>query len=141
MNTKSSTNIPKMTFLHYLVETSEQRNQGALEFVKTLQEPLENASRFLMNGVIDEFNQLRGMIKRLKQNCEQTDDEVKTQYTDFLEKADAQMDEADDIKERMREQSTRLAQYFCENEMNFNPDEFLDAFKHFCENIRTCQLV
>ncbi|XP_062586711.1 inverted formin-2-like isoform X2 [Saccostrea cucullata] len=46
MDTKSSSTC-KMSFLHYLVETSEQGDPGALKFVETLQEPLENASRFL----------------------------------------------------------------------------------------------
>ena len=44
MNTKSTSS--KRTLLHYLVETSEQKDPDALAFVDTLLEPLQKTSRY-----------------------------------------------------------------------------------------------
>lgn len=59
----------------------------------------------------------------------------------FLQEADADLEETQDVIERIRKQSSRLAQHFCENEKTFNLDEFLATFRHFCEKIKACQQV
>lgn len=137
MNTKSTTS--KRTLLHYLVETAEDKDPDALAFVDTLLEPLQKASRFTMEGITVEFNQLRKLVHRLKNQCDHEEDDVKSQFTDFLEEADADLEETQDVIERIRKQATRLAQHFCENEKTFNLDEFLSTFRQFCEKVKACQ--
>lgn len=54
------------------------------------------------------------------------------------------MTDLDDVDEgitRVKTLSTKLAAHYCENEKSFNLDEFLEAFKEFCENIKSCQQV
>ncbi|XP_022325197.2 inverted formin-2-like [Crassostrea virginica] len=137
MNTKSTSS--KRTLLHYLVETSEQKDPDALAFVDTLLEPLQKTSRFTMEGMVVEFNQLKKLVNRLKRQCEHVDEDVKKQFTEMLEEADADLEETQDVIERIRKQSSRLAQHFCENEKTFNLDEFLATFRQFCEKIKACQ--
>jgi hypothetical protein len=50
----------------------------------------------------------------------------------------------DDVEEgidRVKKLSTKLAEHYCENERTFNVDEFLETFREFCENIKSCQQV
>lgn len=39
----------------------------------------------------------------------------------------------------MKKLSSKLAVHYCENEKSFKIDEFLDAFKDFCEKIKACE--
>lgn len=41
----------------------------------------------------------------------------------------------------MKKLSNKLAEHYCENEKTFNVDEFLETFREFCENIKSCQQV
>lgn len=38
-----------------------------------------------MEGITVEFNQLRKLVHRLKNQCDHEEDDVKSQFTDFLE--------------------------------------------------------
>lgn len=38
-----------------------------------------------MEGITVEFNQLRKLVHRLKRQCDHVEDDVKTQFTEFLE--------------------------------------------------------
>lgn len=58
-----------------------------------------------------------------------------------MQEADADLEETQDVIERIRKQATRLAQHFCENEKTFNLDEFLSTFRQFCEKVKACQQV
>uniref|UniRef100_A0A8W8KM33 FH2 domain-containing protein n=1 Tax=Magallana gigas TaxID=29159 RepID=A0A8W8KM33_MAGGI len=60
-------------------------------------------------------------------------------FTEFLEEDDADLEETQDVIERIRKQATRLAQHFCENEKKFNLDEFLSTFRQFCGKVKACQ--
>lgn len=62
-------------------------------------------------------------------------------YDFDLQEADADLEETQDVIERIRKQATRLAQHFCENEKTFNLDEFLSTFRQFCEKVKACQQV
>lgn len=38
-----------------------------------------------MEGITVEFNQLRKLVHRLKHQCDHVEDDVKSQFTEFLE--------------------------------------------------------
>lgn len=38
-----------------------------------------------MEGITVEFNQLRKLVHRLKRQCDHVEDDVKSQFTEFLE--------------------------------------------------------
>lgn len=54
------------------------------------------------------------------------------------------MNDLEDVEEgisHVKALSTKMAEHFCENERSFSLDEFLETFKEFTENIKTCQQV
>lgn len=59
-------------------------------------------------------------------------------YSMFQEAANDITDTEEAI-ERMKKLSSKLAVHYCENEKSFKIDEFLDAFRDFCEKVKTCE--
>lgn len=138
INTKS--NVPRMTLLHHLVEEAEKKNKDALLFVDDLLDLLQKAARFSLTQTVTEFNQLRKHVEEIKTKVGKAEDEeVKGQFAEFMEEAMTDLDDVDEGITRVKTLSTKLAGHYCENEKSFNLDEFLEAFKEFCENIKTCQ--
>ncbi|XP_078327272.1 FH2 domain-containing protein 1-like [Crassostrea virginica] len=137
MDTKCSSGHTNL--LQYIVKTSEQKDPEALAFVKTLLEPLQRASRFTVKDLTGEFFQLKGLVHSLNDQCEHVEPDVRVQFEDFLKKAEEDLKEVHRDLEKIPEQSTQLAEYFCENKNTFNLDEFLAVFRRLCEKINSCK--
>ncbi|XP_063413228.1 inverted formin-2-like isoform X1 [Mytilus trossulus] len=138
VNTKS--NVPRMTLLHHLVEETERKNKDTLGFVDDLLDLLQKAARFTLAQTVAEFNNLKKHVQNIKSKVDKVEDEeVKGQFSDFMAEA---MNDLEDVEEgisRVKALSTKMAEHFCENERSFSLDEFLETFKEFTENIKTCQ--
>lgn len=51
------------------------------------------------------------------------------------------LEDVEECIERVRKQSKRLAEHYCENPNSFKMDEFLDSFREFCEKVKLCEQV
>ena len=58
-----------------------------------------------------------------------------------IQEAVSDLDDVEEGIDRVKKLSTKLAEHYCENERTFNVDEFLETFREFCENIKSCQQV
>ncbi|XP_033742495.1 LOW QUALITY PROTEIN: inverted formin-2-like [Pecten maximus] len=136
-STKS--NMARLTLLHLVVEEMEAKDDHALDFVDDLMDVLQKAARFTLESTVNEFSQLKKSVQDLQKQMVHVEDDVKSQFSDFLEDAEADLEDVEEGIERIRKLSTRLAQHYCENERTFKLDEFLDTFRDFCEKIKACQ--
>lgn len=138
VNTKS--NVPRMTLLHHLVEETEENNKDGLLFVDDLLDMLQKAARFTLAQTTTEFNLLKKHVHAIKSKVDQVDDEeVKGQFKEFMDEAISDLEDVEEAIERVNKLSVKLAEHYCENERGFNLDEFLETFREFCENIKSCQ--
>lgn len=135
----TKSNVPRMTLLHHLVEEAEAKQKDSLAFVDDLLDLLQKASRFTLEGMLTEFNSLKNSVHRLKSQLEHADQDVKGQFSSFLEEAENDIGDVDEAIGRVQKLSVRLASHYCENENSFKVDEFLEAFKEFCEKCKSCQ--
>ncbi|KAL4230063.1 FH2 domain-containing protein 1 [Mactra antiquata] len=135
----TKSNTAKMTLLHHIVEEIHSKNKEALSFVSELLVPLQKASRFTLDGMVGEFDVLKATVFRLKAQLEHADEEVKTQFSSFVSEAENDIDDITEAIDRVKKLSNKLATHYCENEKSFKMDEFLEAFKDFCEKVRTCE--
>lgn len=135
----TKSNNPRMTLLHYLVEEAQSKNKDALSFVDDLLEPLQKASRFTMETITVEFNQLKKNVTQVQRKVQNTPDEVKQQFSGFLEEAVNDLDDVEEAIDRIKKLSKRLSEHYCENERTFNLDQFLESFREFCEKVKTVQ--
>ncbi|XP_069129729.1 inverted formin-2-like isoform X2 [Argopecten irradians] len=136
-STKS--NMARLTLLHLVVEEMETKDESALDFVDDLLDVLQKAARFTLDSTVNEFQQLKKSVQDLQKQMDHVEEDVKSQFSEFLEDAEADIEDVDEGIERVRKLSTRLAQHYCENERTFKLDEFLDTFRDFCEKIKACQ--
>ncbi|XP_059158848.1 inverted formin-2-like [Physella acuta] len=137
----TKSNDPKLSLLHFLVEEAESKDKDSLEFVDELLEDLQKASRFSIENVKSEFNQIKATVKKLQvQMVANPDEEIKEQFGEFLEEADGDLSDIEETLDRLTKQSVKLAQHYCENENSFNLEEFLGAFREFCERVKACQM-
>ncbi|XP_021352107.1 inverted formin-2-like isoform X2 [Mizuhopecten yessoensis] len=136
-STKS--NIARLSLLHLVVEEMETKDDHSLDFVDDLLDVLQKAARFTLESTVNEFSQLKRSVLDLQKQMDNVEKEVKDQFSEFLEDAEADLEDVDEGIERIRKLSTRLAKHYCENERTFKLDEFLDTFRDFCEKIKACQ--
>ncbi|XP_060078710.1 inverted formin-2-like [Ylistrum balloti] len=136
-STKS--NMGRVTLLHLVVEEMEAKDEHALAFVDDLLDVLQKAARFTLESTVNEFSQLKKSVQDLQKQMDHVEDDVKSQFSEFLEDAEADIEDVEEGIERIRKLSKRLAQHYCENERTFKLDEFLDTFRDFCEKIKACQ--
>ena len=47
--------------------------------------------------------------------------------------------DVEEAVDRVQKLSAKLAVHYCENEKSFKLDEFLDAFREFCEKVKHCE--
>ncbi|KAK0045993.1 inverted formin-2-like isoform X1, partial [Biomphalaria pfeifferi] len=136
----TKSNDPKLSLLHVLVQEAEAKDKDALAFTDDLLDDLQKASRFSLENVKSEFNQIKANVKKLLQQIQtQADDEIKDQFKEFLEEAEGDLSDIDESLELLVKQSHKLAHHFCENENSFNLEEFLSAFREFCDRVKVCQ--
>ncbi|KAK7096870.1 hypothetical protein V1264_003915 [Littorina saxatilis] len=135
----TKSNNPRVTLLHVLVEEALTKDAKALSFVNDMLDDLQKACRCSVDGVKNEFNQVKNNVRKLQKQLENVGEEVRTQFKDFLEEAESDLGDVEEGFERLTTNSKRLAGHFCENENTFNIDEFLETFKEFCENVRACE--
>ncbi|BFZ15249.1 hypothetical protein BsWGS_18289 [Bradybaena similaris] len=136
----TKSNDPKMSLLHVLVEEAEAKDKNALEFVDEMQDDLHKIARFSLETVKTEFTQIKNTVKKLQgQLAASSDEEIKSQFGEFLEEADGDLSDIDDALERLNKQTTKLAEHYCENQNTFNLEEFLGAFREFCDRVKACQ--
>lgn len=135
----TKTNNPKMTFLHYTVESAQVNNKEALTFVEDLSEMLQKSCRFSLDGMLGEFTALKNNVSRLKGQLESAEDEVKDQFQAFIKQAEEDIADVDEAIERVQKISGKLANHFCETEKGFKVDEFLEAFHELCDRTKACQ--
>merc|ERR550532_2349893 len=86
--TDTRANKPRVTFLHYLVEEAEKQNTNILSFAKELIEPLTAASRLSVDTLQGETKQLENSVKRLSSQITNCTDDIKNQFSSFVEKAE-----------------------------------------------------
>lgn len=132
-------NIARLSLLHHLVEQAESENKDALKFVDELLEPLQKAVRISLENMKSEFKQLKTNVARVHRQLEEVKEEVAEQFKDFLEDAEADLEEVQVTMDRLDARFKRLAQHYCENERTFKHTEFLESFRDFCEKVKTCQ--
>ncbi|XP_060576216.1 inverted formin-2-like isoform X2 [Ruditapes philippinarum] len=135
----TKSNTAKMTLLHYLVDEAQKKNKDSLTFVGDLLEPLQQASRFSLDGIISEFTSLQSNVHRLKGSLEQAEEEVKTQFSGFISEAENDLTSIEGSIDQIKVLCTKLAVHYCENEKTFKVDEFIEAFKDFCEKVKSCE--
>ncbi|CAL1536506.1 unnamed protein product [Lymnaea stagnalis] len=136
----TKSNDPKLSLLHVLVEEAEMKDKDSLDFVDELLEDLQKASRFSLESVKSEFSQIKQTVKKLQSQMKANPDEqINGQFGEFLEEADGDLSDIDETLDRLSKQTTKLAQHYCENENSFNLEEFLGAFREFCERVKACQ--
>ncbi|XP_055894126.1 inverted formin-2-like isoform X1 [Biomphalaria glabrata] len=136
----TKSNDPKLSLLHVLVQEAEAKDKDALAFTDDLLEDLQKASRFSLENVKSEFHQIKTNVQKLLQQIQtQADEEIKDQFKEFLEEAEGDLSDIDESLELLVKQSHKLAHHFCENENSFNLEEFLSAFREFCDRVKVCQ--
>lgn len=135
----TKSNTAKMTLLHYLVEEAQEKNKEALSFVDELLDPLQKASRFTLDGMLAEFETLKSNVNRLRGTLDGADEEVKAQFSGFVSEAEEDIKDVSEAVERVQKLSSKLAVHYCENEKSFKIDEFLEAFRDFCEKVKSCE--
>ncbi|XP_052794467.1 inverted formin-2-like isoform X1 [Mya arenaria] len=135
----TKSNVPKKTLLHILVEEAQSKNKHSLEFVEELLELLQKASRFTLDGMTAEFATLKSNVNRLRAALESADEEVNSQFSSFIEQAASDISDVEEGVERVQKLSVKLAVHYCENEKSFKLDEFLEAFREFCEKVKNCE--
>lgn len=135
----TKSNNPRLTLLHVLVEEARRKDEKALEFVDDLLDDLQKASRSSVEGVKGEFAQVKLNVRKLQRQLENVEEDIRTQYKDFLEEADGDLGDVDEGFERMTALSKRLATHYCENENTFSLDEFIDTFRELCEKVKACE--
>nr|KAG5685511.1 hypothetical protein BaRGS_024248 [Batillaria attramentaria] len=135
----TKSNNPRLTLLHVLVEEAQRKDKDALEFVDDLLDDLQKASRSSIEGVKGEFAQVKLHVRKLQRQLENVEEDVRTQYKDFLEEAEGDLGDVDEGFERLTALSKRLATHYCENEHTFHLDEFIDTFREFCEKVKACE--
>ncbi|GFR84530.1 inverted formin-2 [Elysia marginata] len=136
----TKSNDPSLSLLHVLVEEASANDKDCLEFADNLLDDLHKASRFSVEQVKTEFNQIKNTVKKLQsQMSSNPDAEITAQFGDFLEEADGDLIDVEEVLDRLQNQTTKLAQHYCENINSFHLEEFFGAFREFCDRIKVCQ--
>ncbi|CAF0767609.1 unnamed protein product [Brachionus calyciflorus] len=134
------TNKPSVSFLHVIVEEYDKHGHLNDNFLVDLKEiSLINSNNIpTLSG---NFKQLKkrnnDLLNELRQDT--TPNEIKAQFIEKLENYDQKVNILQNLFEQIEAYKTKIVEYYCEDPLTFNLDEFLNIFREFCNHINTAR--
>jgi len=126
-------NKPRVTLLHYLVETAEKQDEKMLGFTNDLP-GLKQASRITMDGLSDEVKQLGNRLRSLDSKLPNSPVDFQHQFSLFFTESKLTMIDVEKRLVEVKDVSQKLAHHFCE-EQNFKLEEIFTIFTNFYDKL------
>ncbi|XP_061136642.1 FH2 domain-containing protein 1-like [Syngnathus typhle] len=124
-------NKPGMNLMHYVVMATQNVDAELLHFAKQLAH-VKAAARINPSELQAEFDRQVKKANDAKANTLKQED-LKAQMEDFLQDAEACLDEVERDLRELQSASDSVAEYFCEDPSKFRLEECCSIFDSFCE--------
>ncbi|XP_067944718.1 inverted formin-2-like isoform X2 [Watersipora subatra] len=137
MDTKA--NRARVTLLHYIVEEIVKQDQNVLNFVQNLGPVLKAISRTTLDQQEAEINQIKSKVTSISARIKNADEEVIGLYEKYISEVDEKLEQLSKQYATVKENSIKLAKFFCEEVKGFNVDEFFGNLNSFLDKVVQCK--
>ncbi|CAH1777734.1 unnamed protein product [Owenia fusiformis] len=132
-------NEPNISLLHHLVERCDTKDEELLLFANEL-EGLEVASRFSLETLRDEFNELNAEFhKQILQPLTNATPKTREAFEQFVEDIKRDFNCLQSLVSQVKTCTQQLAGYLGETEEQFNMQEILKVLHKLCEDVTRCR--